>query len=223
MRLLACTVAALLGICAGFAGPASAKVKVTEHIKQYRIAGANGAALLKDMDRRGPRHGFLARAIAQTAYSVVWTVEWTQTRGACRVKSVDGELSVTYMFPQVVGKLSPSMQRRWNVFFAGVKRHERTHGEIARRMARATEQSLRRTAIQNDPGCRKTRREAKRRMASVYADYEARQLRFDAKEHSPGANVERLIEALIRGRRRLNSTTAPSVLTRTSGPAPARQ
>jgi predicted secreted Zn-dependent protease len=189
--------AALLGACVGFAGTAFAKVKVIEQVKHYQITGTNGLALLRDMDGRGPKHGFLTRAIAQTAYSVAWKIEWAQTRGACRVKSVDGKLSVTYKFPQVAGKLSPHMQRRWRVFFAGVKRHERTHGDLARRMASATEKSIRKATVQNDPGCRKTRSKAKRLMADIYADYEARQVRFDVKEHSDGGAVERLIDALV--------------------------
>jgi len=198
MRRAACILAALACACAGFADPASAKVKVTEKVRHYTISGTNGEALLKEMDRRGPKHGFLTRAIAQTVYSASWNIEWQTSGQACRVKSVDGELSVTYTFPEVATRLTPQMQRRWRVFFAGVKRHERTHGDIARRMASATEKSLRKATLANDPGCRKTRREAKRLIADIYAEYEARQLRFDAKEHGDGGTVERLIGAFLR-------------------------
>ena len=54
----------------------------------------------------------------------------------------------------------------------------------------------RKLTIDNDPGCRKARREAKGRMTAIYADYEARQIRFDAREHREGGRVEGLIEAL---------------------------
>ena len=86
---------------AGFAGEASADVKVTEKTRNYAIAGKSGAALLDAMDRRGPKHGFLTRAIAQTRYSVSWKIEWGETRTACRVKRVEGELAITYTYPRV--------------------------------------------------------------------------------------------------------------------------
>ncbi len=197
MRPLAWTVFALVGCCLILASPASAAVKLTEKTRYYQVNGRTGIALLKAMDRHGPKHGFLARAIAQTAYSVEWQVEWSQRGRACRVKAVEGKLAVTYTFPQVNRTLSPDMKRRWRVFFAGVKRHETVHGDLARRMARAAEKSMRQVSMQNDPGCRKARREVKRRLATVNAAYEAKQVQFDLKEHRDGGHVERLIDALV--------------------------
>lgn len=198
MRPFAWTLAALLAVCVGLPGEASASVRVSEKTRHYRISGKTGPALPKAMDRRGPKHGFLTRAIAQTSYSLAWNLEWAETAGACRVKRVDGVVSVTYTFPQPVDSLSPAMKRRWRTFFAGVRRHERMHGEIARQMARAVETSLSGLAIGGDPGCRRTRREARRRMAAIYAEYELKQNRFDARDHRDGGPVERLIDALAR-------------------------
>ncbi len=197
MRRCAWIPIAFLAACAGFAGQASAAVKVTESVQQYRISGKSGEALLKAMDRRGPKHGFLTRAIAQTSYSVAWTIEWAETAKACRVKRVDGELVVLYTLPRPTGDLPPDLKRRWRKFYAGVKKHEKVHGDLARRMARAAEKAIASVTIANDKGCRKSSIEAKRRMSAIYADYEARQNRFDEKEHRDGGRVERLIDALV--------------------------
>ena len=60
---------------AGFTSvPAHAAFKVSEKFETYRITGDSGEALMGAMDRDGPRHGFLARAIAQTRYSVAWEI-----------------------------------------------------------------------------------------------------------------------------------------------------
>lgn len=198
MRPVAWIVMALVGGCVVLSSHASAAVKVTEKTRYYPIKGTTGAALLKAMDGRGPKHGFLTRAIAQTGYSVVWKIEWSETAKACRVSRVNGELAVTYTFPQATGNLSPEMKRRWRIFLAGVKKHERTHSVMARRMVNAVEKSLSKLTVRNDPGCRKTRREANRRKAAIYADYEARQNRFDAREHRDGGYVQRLIDAFVR-------------------------
>ncbi len=68
---------------------------------------------------------------------------------------------------------------------------------MAARMARAVEKSMSKATVRNDSGCRKTRREAKRRMTEIYAAFEKKQLAFDAREHRDGGYVERLIEALV--------------------------
>jgi predicted secreted Zn-dependent protease len=196
MRCIALARIVLFGVCAACAGEAAAGVKVSEKTRSYEIAGKTGAALLASMDRRGPKHGFLTRAIAQTRYSVSWTIEWGETRTACRVNSIDGVLDITYTYPSA-GDLPPGLERRWARFLAGVRKHEKAHGDIARQMARAVEKSVGRLSIDNDPGCRKARREAKERMTAIYAAYEARQIKLDAREHRNGGRVEGLIEALV--------------------------
>ncbi|MEP9388811.1 DUF922 domain-containing protein [Mesorhizobium sp. KR9-304] len=186
----------LFGACITFAGEAAAGVKVSETTRTYAVAGGTGAALLAAMDRHGPKHGFLTRAIAQTRYSVAWTIEWGETRTACRVKKIDGALDITYTYPSAHG-LSPVLERRWTRFLAGVKKHEKAHGDMARQMVGAVEKSVARLSVENDRGCRKARTEVKRRTAAIYAQYEARQIQFDVREHRNGGRVEGLIEALL--------------------------
>lgn len=196
MRCIAWARIVVLGVCLAASGEAAAGVKVSEKTRGYAVAGQTGAALLAAMDRRGPKHGFLTRAIAQTRYSVSWTIEWGETRAACRVKSIEGKLDITYTYP-TTGYLPPALQRRWARFLAGVKKHEKTHGDMARQMARTVEKSVAKVSVANDPGCRKARAETKGRMTAIYADYEARQIKFDAREHREGGAVEGLIDRLV--------------------------
>lgn len=196
MRCIAWARIVVLGACVATAGAAAAGVKVSETTRGYEIAGKTGEALLAAMDRRGPKHGFLARAIAQTRYSVSWTIEWGETRTACRVTGIDGKLDIIYTYP-AARDLPPALQRRWARFVAGVKKHEKMHGDMARQMARTVEKSVGRVSVANDPGCRKARAEAKDRMTAIYANYEARQIRFDAREHREGGPVEALIDRLL--------------------------
>lgn len=175
---------------------ASADVKVKTRIVNYAIGGKTGDALLDQMDRRGPKHGFLTRAIAQTGYSVDWAVDWREKAGTCRVADVEATLSITYNYPKIAGSLPPDLARRWTRFMAGVRRHEETHGRIARQMLKAAEKSVTGLSLRSDPGCRKTRAEVKKRVNRIYAEYEARQRTFDRIEHSEGGNVEKLVMRL---------------------------
>lgn len=194
------TKAWIAAVCVLFAGSASAEVKVSVKRKNYDISGSNGAALLEAMDRRGPKHGFLTRAIAQTGYTVGWEIEWAMANGTCSVKNATAELAITYTFPRVANRLPPDLDRRWSRFMKGVRKHEETHGTLARQMVRAAERAVAGMSIRNDPDCSKSRRAVKRKVAAIYADYEARQVQFDGKEHRDGGRVEGLVDALLRSR-----------------------
>ncbi len=200
MRKAALALVLATGVCNGFAGEASAGVKTTVTTTHYAITGKTGAALLAAMDRRGPKHGLLTRAIAQTRYTVAWKMAWGETRTACRVKRADGQLAITYTYPRVDGAVSPDMKRKWGKFLAGVTKHEKMHGSIAQQMVVEAERAVSNLTIRNDPGCRKSRKEVKRRIDATYAKYEERQVSFDAREHRTGGPVEGLIGALTRRR-----------------------
>lgn len=198
MRCLT-TACIAVAACAA-AGPAAAGVKVTVKTDHYEISGKSGEALVAAMDRRGPKHGFLTRAIAQTRYEIGWDLEWAEKAGNCRVRKVTGELSITYTYPKVSGPVGAALGKRWARFMDGVRRHEETHGAIARRMVTAAERAIAKTSTTGDPGCVRSRSEVKRRVNGIYAEYEAKQLRFDEIEHSDGGNVEKLVVSLLKKR-----------------------
>ncbi len=180
------------------ATPAHAEIKVTIDKKYYKIAGRNGEALLDAMDRYGPKHGFLTRAIAQTRYSVTWEIEWAESGGTCRVRSSKALLEITYTYPKLTGPVPAALDKRWNRFVAGVRKHEEMHGRIAREMVAAAEKSVKGFATRNDQTCGKSKREVKRRVDEIYSAYEARQVAFDKAEHADGGAVQGLVAALLR-------------------------
>ena len=190
--------AAVIGAC--LTAPVHAGVKVVTRTQTYPIVGGTGQALVDAMDRNGPRQGFMTRAIAQTTYTVDWRFEVRSTGKACRLAAADGTLNLTYMFPRATSPMPASLAARWKRFFAGVRKHERTHGRIARAMVSAASKAARGVAFDDDPSCRRTRREAKRRIDAVYRTYEARQVAFDKREHGDGGPVERLVAAFVRER-----------------------
>jgi predicted secreted Zn-dependent protease len=200
MRRAGCAI--LFAVAAGLAagGSAEASVKTKTKTTTYRISGKSGNQLLDAMDHRGPKHGLLTRAIAQTAYAVSWEIDWRERNGQCRIASADAELTITYNYPQVANAMSADLKRRWERFMSGVRKHEQTHGRLAREMANAAEKQILRISFKNDRGCRRTQAEVKRRINAIYAAYEARQVEFDGVEHAEGGNVERLVNQLSRGK-----------------------
>lgn len=190
--------ACVAAVCVFAAGSALADVQVRVKKINYDISGKTGVALLQSMDRRGPRHGLLTRAIAQTGYTVSWEIEWDTRGDVCRVKNATAKLAITYTFPRVVNDVPPDLKRRWVRFMQGVQKHEERHGTIARQMVNAAERAVSGLSMANDPRCRKSQAEVKRRVDAIYAEYEARQIRYDVKEHGAGGNVDKLVTALVR-------------------------
>jgi predicted secreted Zn-dependent protease len=148
------------------------------------------------MDRKGPRHGLTTRAIAQTGYSVDWTIETRQRGVGCRIVQADAVLDVTFSYPEVAGPMSPALSRRWQKFMTGVRKHEQMHARIARDMVAAAQRLVRTVSFASDRSCTRTRDEARRRINATYTKYEARQVEFDRVEHAAGRNVERLVSRL---------------------------
>ena len=177
---------------------ASAKIDVRVNTTTYPIVGSTGYDLLKQMDRKGPKHGFLTRAIAQTRYSVKWDISWKSQNRVCRVDNVSAVLNIHYSYPKVATRMSPALGKRWNAFMRGVQKHEEMHGSIARRMVRAAEKSISGLAVKNDPACKRAKSEVKRRVQAIYAKYEADQVAFDDREHRDNGNVSKLVERLAR-------------------------
>jgi predicted secreted Zn-dependent protease len=197
MRLaLSTALLATVTAAAAVISPAVAGAKVVIKTQSYDISGDSGRALVTAMDRTGPRHGFMTRAIAQTSYTVDWDLQVRETHGVCKLARAVPTLHLTYIFPEAKS-LSPGLARRWKTFLAGVHRHERTHGRIAGNMVEAAALAVSGIALAHDPGCNRTRREARRRIDAVYAKYEASQVAFDKREHRDGGRVEKLVEALM--------------------------
>lgn len=198
MRLISLSVLATIGAFCGLVSVASADVNILATTQTYDISGTTGEALIKSMNRNGPRHGFMARAIAQTSYTKDWDFDFVQAKGACRIERANGTLKLKVTLPRVASTLPPGLDKRWVRFFAAVRRHEETHADIARQMMAATEKSLVGLTVPNDARCSTTRREAKRRIDAIFDDYEDKQNAFDASEHREGGHVEYLVEALAK-------------------------
>jgi predicted secreted Zn-dependent protease len=183
------------------AAPAGATAKVSVRTEHYRISGQTGLALLDQMDRRGPKHGFMSRAIAQTRYSMNSSADWEWANGVCRARDVSVELAITYVYPRPTGAVPAQLKRRWSRFMQGVVAHEEMHGKIAKQMAVAASRTIQRLAVRDDRNCSRVQREMKRQVNAVVAQYEARQEQFDNREHREGGNIDRLVRSLAIGRR----------------------
>lgn len=180
------------------AAPAEAEPTVNVHVDSYSITGTTGAGIMKQINRKGPRHGFLARAIAQTQYSLDFGYEAARSADRCRVVSAWVKLDIAYVYPKLESRIPAALQRRWKRFLQGVRAHEERHGALAIEMAKATEKSIAGMSAKADERCDGLERAVKREAQRIFDRYEAEQRRYDREEHRKGGNVDRIVEALVR-------------------------
>ncbi|MBL8583418.1 MAG: DUF922 domain-containing protein [Rhizobiaceae bacterium] len=189
--------AALAGAVA-YPFPARAEIKVRSAVKVYPVRGKTGEDLVDQMNKHGPRHGFLTRAIAQTKYSVSWDITWRKSATECRVQQADATLSIDYTYPKLDPAADASLRKRWAQFMKGVRKHEETHGRLAVRMVTEAQKVAEGVSGPADAGCRTANGEVRRRVSAIYQRYEAQQLAFDEREHRDGGPVEKLVAALAK-------------------------
>lgn len=197
MYWLATAAAALLLSILYSASPALAKAKISEKTQYYEISGKTGFELLLDMNRRGPRHGFLTKAIAQTRYETRPDGRFVHEKGVCRIKGGGVTMKITYVYPKPRGTLDKDLARRWKLFQADNVRHEQTHGRIAKEFAAELDSFVRGFAVKDGASCWKALSRFERELAALYAGNKKKQAAFDLKEHRDGGPVDKSIRVLV--------------------------
>ena len=196
MRVLAfslCVLTSLAATCGAMATP-----KISTKSTKFNVSGSNGAELMRDMDRRGPKHGFMTRAIAQTRYTMNSEADWKHDGTFCVTTRPRIRLDITYIYPNLAGPVSPELRSRWGRFMNEVREHEESHGRLARDMALAAENAVSRLKVKDSKGCGRFHAEMKRKVATIVAEYERRQRNFDAVEHKDGGHIQGIISKLVK-------------------------
>jgi len=178
---------------------AAADWRPVERIEHYAITGSTGIELYRSIGDNGPSVG-IGRAIAYTDFDLLWSRDYRpQADGSCVLASARPSLTITYLLPRAPASLPAHTQRLWDVFIAGVEKHERVHGQIILDMTRQIEAVSVGLRAENDPGCQKVRAELQRKLVAISEERHQRNREFDRIELSEGGNVHQLVLALVNG------------------------
>ncbi|WP_429094283.1 DUF922 domain-containing Zn-dependent protease [Aminobacter sp. BE322] len=180
--------------------PAHAEWKPVEKIEPYAIWGKTGPALYASIGENGPKASNGMRTIAYTDFKLTWQRKYEpQAFGACMLVSATPKLIVTYRLPKPSGSLPAAVRKNWDVFAAGVYKHEQVHGDHIKEMVRAIEAVSIGFSAPADPKCQKVRTELTKRLAELSLAQRRKSSDFDRAEMSDGGNVHRLILDLVNG------------------------
>ena len=170
-----------------------------EKVATYAISGKTGAELYASIGEHGPKVGGGTRAIAYTNFTLTWTRKYEPQGGACVLVSARPKLTITYTLPEPSGPLPASLKESWGIFSAGVRAHEKIHGDIIEDMVRQIEASTVGLTVDGDPKCSKIRTEMKKRLSALSLAQRQRSRDFDRVEMSGGGNIHQLILKLVNG------------------------
>lgn len=178
---------------------ARAEWQAVEKVQPYLIAGSTGAELYASIGERGPKVGNAGRAIAFTNFKLTWTRKYEPQGGACVLVSARPKLTITYTLPKPAEKLPAAAAKQWDIFLAGVHKHELVHGEQIKDMVRKIEAVSVGLTVSGDPKCQKIRTELTTRLGVLSRAQRQQSRDFDRAELSNGGNIHQLVLALING------------------------
>jgi predicted secreted Zn-dependent protease len=108
-------------------------------------------------------------------------------------------LTIIYTLPRPAGELPPRTRKSWDDFIAGVKAHERVHGDIITDMVKEIERVSVGMSVSGDPACKKIRAALTSRLAEISQSQRRKSREFDQVEMADGGNMHQLILTLVNG------------------------
>jgi predicted secreted Zn-dependent protease len=182
---------------ASFPQFAHADWQATEKVQSYSISGKSGIELYRSIGERGPKAG-LVRAIAHTNFTLTWSRKYEpQPDGSCVLTAARPNLTITYTLPKPAEKLTPAVREKWDVFAAGVRKHELVHGDLIKDLVKAIEAASVGLTVADDPRCSKIRTELTLKLSELSLAQRQRSSDFDKAEMANGGNIHQLILALV--------------------------
>lgn len=185
---------------AAFLVVAPAVAKTIEQEKPYTITGTTGAELYASIGQNGPEVGRSGgRVIAHTFFKLTWRRNYVPENGGCTLKSATPTLIITYTLPKPANPLPPAVQKRWDVFIEGLRRHEKVHGDHIKAMLAQIERTTIGVTVANDPGCQKIRQEIQKPLSDASIAQRQQSRDFDRVEMGNGGAIQRLVLELVNG------------------------
>lgn len=178
----------------------AADFQTKEVVKTYAISGTTGIELYASIGERGPKVGANAvRTVAHTVFDLKWSRKYERQGNACKLVSAKPFFTITYTLPKPASKLPPAVQKRWDAFIEGIAAHEKVHGAQMKEMVERILATTVGLTVENDPDCKKIRKEILAPLTAASQEQRQRSRDFDKSEMSAGGNVQKLVLALVNG------------------------
>jgi predicted secreted Zn-dependent protease len=186
-----------LAACSVALPAAGAEWQAVEQVKSYPISGTTGIELYTSIGERGPLIGGKVRAVAHTDFKLTWTRNYVPQGDVCTLVSAKPKLIITYTLPKPSKRLPEAMRKKWDTFYAGIRDHEKVHGEQIKEMVDTILKTTVGVSVPGDPNCKKIREEIKKPLSAASLDQRQKSRDFDRVEMGDGGNIQQLILRLV--------------------------
>jgi predicted secreted Zn-dependent protease len=175
----------------------AAEWQAVEKVNTYAVSGTTGIELYTSIGERGPLIGGKVRTVAHTDFKLTWTRDYVPQDGACTLVSARPKLIITYTLPKPSQRLPEPIAKKWETFFAGIRDHEKVHGDQIKEMVETILGATVGFSVPNDPKCKKIREEIKKPLSAASLAQRQKSRDFDRVEMGKGGNIEQLILRLV--------------------------
>lgn len=186
-----------LAACSVALPAAGAEWQAVEQVKSYAISGTTGIELYTSIGERGPLIGGKVRTVAHTDFKLTWTRNYVPQGDICTLVSAKPKLIITYTLPKPSKRLPEAMRKKWDTFYAGIRDHEKVHGEQIKEMVERILKTTVGVSVPGDPNCKKIREEIKKPLSAASLDQRQKSRDFDRVEMGDGGNIQQLILRLV--------------------------
>lgn len=177
----------------------AAEWQPTISTKTYAITGTTGAQLYASIGQKGPVISLGRRTIALTQWDLKWRRDYQPRGTSCVLASALPFVTITYTLPKPTQNLSGEVATKWARFAAGIKAHEKVHGDLVVQLTNNIINATVGLMVEDDAGCKKIREIVLDRVAAEFEIYKVDNREFEQREMSQGGNVQQLILALVNG------------------------
>ncbi len=175
-----------------------------EKTETYAISGRSGAELYASIGQKGPRIntsiGKAIRTIAHTNFTLTWSRRYETSDGNCTLVAAKPKLTITYTLPKPAQKLPPETAQLWEIFIAGIERHEHLHGDYIKEMVHKIEAATVGMSVANDPKCSKFKTELNKTLSALFQEQRQKGRDLDRSDMAEGGNIHQLVLGLVNGR-----------------------
>ncbi len=180
---------------------ARAEVKVTTKTSYYNVSGKTGKTLSENMLREGKKNISLSHAIAATQYNYDFgSPKIAVKKGKCYVEDVDVFVNIQYIFPKWENQqgASSALKSKWASFYRELQNHEKYHGEVAIKGARALEKQIKTFSGRTAAGCRDMGTFASFKLSNIIRKIRSEQRAFDRIEYLNSSKISKLQMSLYK-------------------------
>jgi predicted secreted Zn-dependent protease len=127
----------------------SAETRVIEEFQFYEVAPTSKSHLLKALNRVSPIKEDGEVFHGHTKYNINWRFWWKSNGNRCSFTKVETTLKLKYTMPQLKSSI-PDVNAVWSNWYPNLEKHEKGHGELAKKTASKIDKQLRSISPKSD-------------------------------------------------------------------------